>query len=784
MKWLLRALLILTAFAVIFGAAGYLWLRQSLPELDGEAAAPGLAAEVDVVRDRWGVPHVYAQSQAEAAYGLGYAHAQDRLWQMELQRRIAAGRLSEALGAATLPTDRFLRALDFYRHVEQAWPKLDADTRQVLEAYAAGVNAYIATRGGPLHPLPPESLILGLEPEPWRPLDSLAILKLLALDLAGNWSSELLRFRLADRLSAKQINELFPPYRAEAPRGPALPQAHTPLGEGAGSNNWAVSGAHSATGKPLLANDPHLGFQAPSIWYFAHMSWPEHEVIGGSIPGLPAIVLGHNQRIAWAFTNTGPDVQDLYIEKLDPSDPGRYLTPDGSRPFERRRVTVKVKDAPDVILELRETRHGPVLSDVHGPAARAAPPGHVIALRWTALDDDDLTAQAGSRMALAQDWPGFVAALRDFHGPQQNVLYADIDGNIGFIAPARVPRRKPENRIQGYMPQPGWDAAYDWNGYIPFDELPRAFNPASGALATANNKIVPDDYPYTLTLEWAEGYRAQRIFSLLAGRRKHSAESFRAMQQDVLSPMAVELLPLLLRPEPTSERGRTGRELLRAWDGSLDANRPEPLIFAAWRRELGRRLYADELGDMFEEAWSQRPAFMVNVLSGRTPEWCDDVTTERAESCDEQVVRALDAALAWGVDRWGEDVRRWRWGEAHVARFRHRAFGQVPVLGWFFNLDEPTGGGPFTINAGAYRLADPTQPFADIHGPSMRAIYDLDDPDRSIFIHTTGQSGNPLSPLYRNFLGLWGRGEYIPMTTRRDQIEAGSLGRLRLIPAG
>jgi penicillin amidase len=374
--------------------------------------------------------------------------------------------------------------------------------------------------------------------------------------------------------------------------------------------------------------------------------------------------------------------------------------------------------------------------------------------------------------------------LRDFHGPQQNVLYADIDGNVGFIAPARVPRRKPENRIQGYMPQPGWDAAYDWDGYIPFDALPRAFNPSSGALATANNKIVPDDYPYTLTLEWAEGYRAERIFSLLAGRRKHSAESFRAMQQDVLSPMAVELLPLLLRPEPTSERARTARELLRAWDGSLDANRPEPLIFAAWRRELGRRLYADELGDMFEEAWSQRPAFMVNVLSGRTPEWCDDVTTEPAESCDAQVLRALDAALAWGAERWGEDMHRWRWGEAHVARFRHRALGQVPVLGWFFNLEEPTGGGPFTINAGAYRLADATQPFADVHGPTMRAIYDLDDPERSIFIHTTGQSGNPLSPLYRSFLGLWARGEYIPMTTRRDQIEAGALGRLRLLPAG
>ncbi len=783
MKWLLRALLVLAAVAAILGGAGYLWLKLSLPEVDGEAVAPGLAREVEVVRDRWGVPHVYAQSHAEAAYGLGYAHAQDRLWQMEMQRRIAAGRLSEAFGAATLGTDRFLRALDFYRRVESAWPKLDADVRAALEAYSAGVNAYLATRGGPLRPLPPEFLILGVEPEPWRPLDSLAILKLLALDLAGNWTSELLRFRLADRLSAKQIDELYPPYRAEAPRGTALPAAHLPAGEGAGSNNWAVAGARSATGKPLLANDPHLGLQAPSIWYFAHMSWPERDLIGGTIPGLPSVVLGRNQRIAWAFTNTGPDVQDLYLEKLDPQDPGRYLAPGGPQPFERRRTTIKVKDAADVVLELRETRHGPVLSDVHGPTARATPQGHVLALRWTALDGDDLTMQAGLRMSTAQDWESFVAALRDFHGPQQNVLYADVDGNIGFVAPARVPRRKAGNRIQGYMPQPGWDPAYDWDGYIPFEALPKAFNPPSGALATANQKIVPDDYPHLLTLEWTEGYRAGRIFELLAGREKHSAESFRAMQQDVLSPMALELLPLLLRFEPASEQGRAARELLRAWDGSLHESRPEPLIFAAWRRELGRGLYADELGDLFEEAWSQRPAFMANVLSGRAADWCDDVATERAESCDEQVARALDAALAWGRERWGEDMRRWRWGEAHVARFRHRALGQVPALGWLFNLQETTGGGVFTVNAGAYRLADAAEPFANIHGAGMRAIYDLDDPDRSMFIHTTGQSGHPLSPLYRDFLPLWARGEYIPMTTRRDQIEAGALGRLRLAPA-
>jgi len=781
MKWLLRAIFGAAAVALVVAGGGYVWLRQSLPVLDGAVRVAGMAQEVEILRDRWGVPHIYAQSHAEAAFGLGYAHAQDRLWQMETQRRIAGGRLSQALGAATLGTDRFLAALDFYGLAERTLAQLAPDARAVFEAYSAGVNAYLETRSGPL---PPEFLILGVTPEPWRPVDSLVIVKLLALDLAGGWSSDLMRFRLADRLSARQIDELYPPYRAEAPRGVALADAWRPAGEGAGSNNWAVAGARSATGRPLLANDPHLGLQAPSLWYFAHLSWPGRELIGGTVAGLPSVVLGRNDRIAWGFTNTGPDVQDLYLEKLDPADPERYLTPEGSRPFERRRVTIAVKDGESVALELRTTRHGPVISDVHRGAARATPAGHAMALRWTALDGDDMTAQAGLRMSVAQDWKGFVAALREFHGPQQNVVYADVEGNIGFIAPARVPIRKAENRIQGYMPQPGWDAAYDWAGYVPFDALPRAFNPPSGALATANHKIVADDYPHSLTLEWTEAYRAQRIFELLRARPAHSAAGFRAMQQDVLSPMAVELLPLLLAVEPRSEQARAARGLLQAWDGAFEPGRPEPLIFAAWRRELGRLIYADELGDLFEEAWSQRPTFMLNVLSGRTPQWCDDVTTAPNESCEELVARALELALAWGAERYGADWRRWRWGDAHVAQFRHRPFGQVAALRWLFDLEEPTGGSVYTVNAGAYRLADAENPFANVHGASMRAIYDLDDPDRSLFIHGTGQSGNPLSPLYRNFLPLWARGDYIPMTTKRSEIEAGALGRLVLTPRG
>ena len=795
LKWLWRIGAVLALVLAAVGGGGYLWLRGSLPIIAGEVRVSGLGTSVEVVRDRHGIPHIYAQSETDAAFALGFVHAQDRLWQMEMSRRIGAGRLSELFGETSLGTDKFLRTLGVYRVAEANLANLEAATRATLEAYAAGVNALIEHHQGPL---PPEFVILGHKPEPWRPADSLVWVKMMAFDLSKNWRNELLRARMSRHLTADQIAEAFPPYPGDAPvalpefaelyRGLPLAEIHAaapPAPAAAnGSNNWVVSGARTAGGKPLLANDPHLGLTAPAIWYFAHLEIAGKGVIGATLPGVPSVVLGRTDRIAWGFTNTGPDVQDLFVERIDPENPNNYLTPNGSRAFETRTEVIQVKDAEPVEHVVRATRHGPVISDVIDrtdgvPAAKT-----VLAMAWTALSDDDRTAQAGLKLMRAEDWDQFVAALRDFHVPQQNIVYADVDGNIGFYAPARVPIRKPENTTRGMMPAPGWTADNDWDGWIPFDELPHAFNPAAGVVATANNKIVPDGYPYHLTNEWELPYRAARIAELLGARETHSVASFRAMQADVRSAMARELLPLLLTTEATSTVGKIAIRRLAAWDATMAGDRVEPTIFVAWMRELNRLLFADELGNAFDRFWGYRPIFVANVLRDHQGQgrWCDNVDTGVVESCQTILAQSLERALADLEARYGGDSDQWRWDQVHAALSEHRPFSKLPVLRRLFELQVPFAGGQFTVNRAGNRLASARDPFATVHGPSMRAIYDLGRPDNSIFIHSTGQSGNPLSPLYANFKELWAGVEYVPMTMRRADFEGDALGTLVLRP--
>jgi penicillin amidase len=750
----------------------------------------GLAGEVEVLRDTHGVPHVYAGSIEDANFALGFVHAQDRLWQMEMSRRIGAGRLAEALGAPALETDRFIRTLGVRRAAEAGLRNYDAETRRVLDAYAAGVNAFLGT-----HPvLPPEFWLTGLSPEPWTAADSVTWTKMMAWDLGGNWRRELLRMRLAKTLPTARIQEFLPPYPGDAPASlPDLKELYRnlekPMRELAerwgsdpdfpvGSNNWVVGGARSASGKPLLANDPHLGLSAPPVWYFAHLHAPGVDVIGASLPGVPGIILGRNERIAWAFTNTGPDVQDLYLEKIDAS--GRYLTPEGARPFTVLTETIKIKGAADERLSVRISRHGPVISDVLPQALEAVPRGYALAFAWTALAEDDLTAQFGLKVARATDWASFLEAARDFHAPQQNMLYADVAGNIGFVAAGRVPVRKPENDLKGLAPAPGWDARYDWAGFIPFAELPRSYNPAAAAIFTANHKIVPAGYKHSLTSEWEPPYRARRIAKLLDAERAHSVASFARMQSDAVSLAAQELLPRFLAAEPKTEEARRALQALSAWDGTMAADRAEPLILVAWWRELGRALYADELGDAFTRNWSPRAAFIANVLDDRDGQsrWCDDVRTQRVETCGEILSASLEAALSDLRRRYGADPARWKWGEAHPAHHAHRPFSHVPWL----DISVPSAGDAYTINVGRSDFDHPAEPFANRHAASLRAIYDLADPQASLFIHSGGQSGNPLSPQYRAFTAAWARGEYIPMITERQRLEQAGAQRLVLAP--
>lgn len=786
--------LLFALFCLLAAAGGLLYLRQSLPKTEGELRLQGAHAPIEVLRDAFGVPHIYAGSIEDAHFALGFVHAQDRLWQMEMSRRIAAGRLAEVLGPAALETDRFLRTLGVRRAAEANLKHFDAQTRAVLDAYTAGINAFLASR--PV--LPPEFWITRDSPEPWTPADSVAWTKMMAWDLGGNWREELLRLRLSKTLSTARIQEFLPPYPGDA--SPALPELKQlyrnldkPLrelaqrwGSGAeslvGSNNWVIAGSRSASGKPLLANDPHLGLTAPPVWYFAHLHAPGFDVIGATLPGVPGVILGRNERIAWGFTNTGPDVQDLYIEKIDPA--GKVLTPEGPRAFTVFDETIKVKGARDERLIVRVSRHGPVISDVLQPALDAVPRGHALAFAWTALAEDDLSMQAGLKIARAADWNGFLAAARDFHAPQQNAVYADVDGNIGFIAAGRVPIRKPANDLKGLAPAPGWDARYDWAGFIPFDELPRAYNPAAGAIVTANHKIVPPGYRHQISFDWQPPYRARRIAEMLEAQPAHSVASFARMQADVVSLAARELLPKLLSFEGQSTQARRALSALSRWDGTMSADRAEPLILVAWWRELARAIYADELGDAFEHNWSTRAVFLGNVLANVDGQarWCDNVRTRPVETCAEVLSASLEKSLQDLNQRYGADMAKWKWGDAHVAHHIHRPFTRVRWLAWLFDFKAPTPGDAYTVNVGRSDFDNAAAPFESRHAASLRAIYDLSDLQRSLFIHSGGQSGNPLSSQYHAFTDAWAAGEYIPMVTERSRIEAGGVQRLVLTP--
>ncbi len=790
-------------------AAGFWYRSASQPQVDGSLRAPGVTAPVDIVRDAEGIPHIYAQSTDDAFFALGYVHAQDRLWQLELNRRIPAGRMAEILGPKAADTDRFLRTLGVRRNAERILENLAPETRRALEAYAHGVNAWLDTRNGPL---PPEFLLTGAPaPEPWQPVDSIGWQTMMAWDLGANWTQEILRMRLSQKLTLEQINEFLPPYPGDEPletmdytalykglgdmpdRLAALVEsAPASYVEGMGSNNWVLGGTLTETGKPLLANDPHLGLSAPALWYFAHLSAPGLNVIGATLPGLPTVVLGRNDRIAWGFTNTAPDVQDLYIKRVNPDNPNQYLTSAGWADFATRQETIKVKGGDDITLTVRETRHGPVISGALAPVDKTGLDArrHVVAFAWTALRADDLTLQAGIKLNRARNWEEFLAGARDFASPQQSMVYADIDGNIGFVAPGRVPIRKAENDLKGLAPAPGWDARYDWVGFIPFEALPQTYNPASQRVMTANHKIVADDYPHFLTSEWTLPYRAQRIDQLLDARAKHSLDSFAAIQKDHLSLAAVELLPLLRKTQARSAGGQAAVRMLQEWGGTMAVDRAEPLIFNAWMRAASFRIFVDELGEpLLRDYWAQRNVHqpMVNVLAGRDGQagWCADVSHKdavNAQACEELLADALEDALADLEQRYGTGMTSWRWGEAHYAHSEHRPFSKVPPLAQFFDIRVPSPGDTHTVNVGRHNLRDEGAPYANRHAASLRALYDLANPENSVFIHSTGQSGNALSPLYRNFAQRWTQVAFLPMRTERKAVEQGALGTLTLTP--
>jgi penicillin amidase len=748
------------ALLIVLGAGFYLYLLSALPQMDGRIVLSGPKAEIRVERDADGVPLITAQDDEDVAFGLGFVHAQERLFQMELQRRYGAGRLAESFGPQAVAIDRQMRVLGLYRAAEAETPFLSPEMNRALSAYAAGVNAFLASRRGTL---PAEFRLLGLAPEPWRPADSLVWGKLMAVQLGGNYRGEMLRARMARTISAKDLAFLYPEYPKDAPttladmlpiyRRLALDRLYDALpaviGPNYASNNWVVDGNHSASGKPILANDPHLAFGAPGFWYLARLRTPQHEIAGGTAAGVPLVVIGHNDRIAWGFTTTTADVEDLFVEKIDPADPGRYLTPEGSAPFQSRHETILVHGAAPVDLTIRETRHGPILSDAL--PAGADEPGFVLALAATFTMPEDRSAEALWKVNRAGDWPSFRAALQYFVGPVQNMVYADVDGAIGFIAPGLVPVRR---NGDGWLPAPGWTGEYDWAGFVPFAALPSAVNPTSGHFVSANNKIVPDTYPYFLGRDWDLPNRAERIEALLAATPVQTASSSAAIEADTLSLMAQHLVPLMTRMVDRKGASREAIDRLRQWDFHMDMERVEPLLFTAWLREFSRSILFGRFGDAVSDYWDLKPRVMEAVLTER-PDWCDDPKRPGEQSCATRLAESLETALAQLRRAYGADMAEWKWRRAHVAVFTNPIFSRIPVLRDWLDVSIPTAGGYDTLNRGPSAIRDESRPFEQRFGAGLRIITDLASPSGSIMMTTPGQSGDPLSAHFADLLHRW-----------------------------
>ncbi|NBB84158.1 MAG: penicillin acylase family protein, partial [Alphaproteobacteria bacterium] len=560
------------------------------------------------------------------------------------------------------------------------------------------------------------------------------------------------------------------------------------LGPRTASNEWAVDGRHTETGAPILANDPHLGLESPILWYLARIETPTLTLTGATVPGVPILLLGHNGHIAWGFTTTGGDVQDLVVERVDPDDPSRYLTPDGPVPFETREEVIEVRGGEPVTLTVRETRHGPVISDIDDRAAgHAASQGggqdggdHVLALAYTGLVDIDTTPEAAYRLNRARSWDDFVDAMALWVAPQQNVIYADTGGRIGLFTPGRVPVRRAGD---GSLPVPGWDGTHGWDGTVPPAELPQAVDPADGMLVNANNAVVGPDFPHLIARSYDEGYRAERILEMLqAEGMGATVATHEGMLADMVSLAARDLLPAMLdRATPPDAATADLLARLRRWDHRMDRHEAEPLVFMAWFMALHDALYADELGDLADSAPSLAPTVVERMLTERTA-WCDDVTTAATEDCADAVDRALDTALTDLVDRYGEDPAEWRWGDAHTAPLGNQIWSRLPVIAGLVSNAVETHGGHFTVNRGGFYGGSDERPFAHTHGAGFRAVYDLSDLDNSRFVIATGQSGHPMSPHWGDFVQMWAAGGHTTIAGDPATIAETGRGTITLEP--
>ncbi len=799
-------------------------VRRAFPDVDGEVAIDGLDAGVEIVRDDMGIAHIYADNPHDLFLAQGFVHAQERFWQMDVWRHIGAGRLSEMFGETQVETDAFLKTMGWQHVAEDQYAAADPRDRAVLEAYTDGVNAYLGSRSP--SELSFEYTVLELlnhsyDPEPWTPVDTLTWGIAMAWDLRGNMDVEIERAMLLGTLPADQVAQLRPPYPGDvnpyivpanelvtngAPSASihAIPGVRTALASiedkldliaaigvpgaetGIGSNSWVISGSRTDTGMPILANDPHLSIQMPSIWYqngLHCMTVSEgcpYDVVGFSFSGVPGVIIGHNANIAWGVTNLGPDVQDLYVEKVNPENPNQYEVNGQWMDMDVHDETINVAGGDAVTIQVRSTRHGPIISGSYGSlddfsdSGIETPEPYVIALRWTALDENPGVVPAVLGLNSAADWDDFRDAVQLWAVPSQNFVYADVDGNIGYQSPGAIPIRA---NGDGTLPVPGWTDEYEWTGYIPFDELPRSFNPESGYIVTANNAVVDDSYPHWITYDWGYGYRARRIVDLVGSNARVGLEQVGSIQFDSYDLSAERIVPYLAALDSPINA------VLASWDfGNQIESSGAAAYNAVWSRMLEFTFRDDLPEDYWPDGGSRWFYVVGQMLENPNDRFWDDATTPDVEDRDAILQQSLDAAYADLKGWFGDNPDDWHWGEMHVSTFRNQTLGEsgIGIIEDRFNRGPfETAGGGSLVNSTAWQA---TESFETFWLPSMRMIIDLGDLTRSLTTNTTGQSGHTDHPHYDDMIPLWLAGEYSPMNWTRAQVDAATESVQTLTP--
>ena len=773
---------------LIAGLAGYFYwiVQRGLPTLNGAATLPGLSAPATVVRDSSGIPHITAATVNDLYMAQGYVHAQDRLFQMDIARRFASGQVSELVGAGTLEGDRVFRTLGLRRAAEATVGTLPADVRAALEAYAAGVNAFITSHQDAL---PLEYTLLGGKPTPWTPADTLVFGKFMAWQLtSGQLANELVTADVRAALGAEQAQALLPGYPADQPViiSPSARLA-TPTGRlrglapylggpGIGSNNWVIAGARTTTGKPLLANDPHLTVQNPAVWYFNHLRTADgaFEVAGVSLAGSPGVVIGHNNTIAWGMTNLGADMMDLFNETVDPAGhPGQYQHKGAWQPFTTITESIRVKDEPDLPLTITSTVHGPLIDpvtvDITGTTA----------LAWSVAGPDRQVI-ALLRLQTARDWAGFRAALADWDAPSINFVYADTAGNIGYQATGKIPIRQGGD---GTAPADGASGAQDWTGFIPFEQLPSVYNPPEGVIVTANNRVVGDDYPHLLTALWSPGYRAERIAQMISETQKLSLDDMKRIQLDVRSTFAQEVAPYFAALKTDDPQLQPLVSRFAGWDGALPADSATAALYEVAYQDLLSTTVTSALGDTQAADYiatlpGEASLFIRNILPAADSPWWNDPATPEQEGRDARLLASLRrAADVLRADQ-GDDPAAWQWGTLHRIYFPHPL--GIPPLDGIFNVGPlSTGGDGSTVNTG---YAPGLRSFVQLYYPSMRQVTEVGNWDTMQVILAPGQSGQPFSRYWNNMTADWMAGAYRPLRVAPTSIQADAQGTLTLSP--